>query len=1012
MDQTQEKLQEEQLKQSSGASTSELSSDEKNRLKFLRIKNDSDFQQIVKKMPPDKRKELQEKYQEIYGKEFGELEISKEEKLEINDLEKKLSSHFEQEIKDLKHVLIQAPAKKNFVGFPEPEAPDETKDSAKPDVEMARLALSHLPSELRAIFEEFFILELSGANWNNPETTEGARKNEQKFNASGGALVQKLVDPATGKDKFRIVVDRDCIYEEGTMKLGNTMINIRTPNPQKLTYLVLRAILSTISNEHKKEFDEYCKKNKIVRGIDKNNDRGWDDWLALCFSDPELAKKMDKDLFKKAQSWLKDMHKKKIIDPANVPQTQIIKSKNLDYNLAQQKAGEWIDADTGDKIKGPLGMILNTLPKNIVFETLGRGFLFLSTFFTYRMSKERYYMLLAEEDAKEVKRLLSRDLSGGDYLKMIKLPEYLNNKDRLRILILTLANKNHFQSWMLQLWLWKYDVKFRKTNGKEITEDGFDLVNRVSKAYAKSVKGPVAVAEYVQKGGKFVRFSYEQQLEKMDAILNTLALRDIQKISSDVYGNLFNQDKKDFIDLDSRLGDKKYDLNGFYASSDVKLNNLLGNNQAKNFINSMQKYARNLDEPDFLNLANAGVKALTRRFLQASRTEPVLFNMYTSPMIRYGFDKYKNAVGEPAYSKEEYERDFKKEKEELKNYNFDFGKKVKDSSFEELLNIYDDFVNEKREFPYIRGTHVSKYGKLLEYTNQSQQKISEMEFAPENKNVKEYFSNIMKSLVGKPELSVEEVDRIKAEFDDRSKTLPREKTVEVRNIFNEYFKHLENLGIIRQYQKLFAPYKQNLDNYMTRGKGAKGEKGKEQKQEILNWFYTELLPEKITASDKIKNIERLYPNLEFAPDEKKVIESAASDQEKMAQLTNIVSRKIESLGKTGGGTNFGKDYGELNLLFFDVNQAMKHPGQYNGDLPEFIQRFRQLELVPKRVREGQIANLDDLAYYLRLSKVVSDSYEQKEKAKRSKRQDSGLGYSLAEEDLMEEEETIAAAEEG
>lgn len=979
-----EKKETDKEKDTSKSISNDLTTDEKNRLKILKLKDDPSFKNVIKNIKdPAEKKELEDKYKAIYGNEFGNLEISPEEKNELKNLNDRNSQDYIKKITVLKHELLKAPSENNFKNFPKEIEPQAQNDPAIPNLEYVRLLMSQLPPELQAIFSEYFVLELNTSNWSNPSSKSGNKRNEMLSISSGGAIVEKFTDiNSNSKEKFKIIIDKDSLYDFHESELGGIKFSAKTLNTNKLTYLVTRAILSTIDSDQKQDFVEYCKKNKIKKGLDKNVNN-FEDWLAICLSNNDQAKKIDKELTEKAQKWLGSIYKNQnLIDTKNFKTTTINKTE-FNEHLINDRLSKWEDSETGQEIKGPQAWMLN-LFRNMNLSGVGKWLYSVSSVINLSkiLSKgEYYYYMIAESDGKQVQKLLSRDLGTGDYIKLLKEPKYLNSKDDLRILILTIANKAAYQSWMLHLWLWKFDDVYRKSKGKEVSEDGFDLTNRVAKAYGKAARGPAAVTEYVQKGSKYIRFSYAQQLGKLDAILNTFSLRDIQRIAPDVFQNLYNGKDKKLIDIDQKLGDK-----GYYVSGDVNLDSLIGEGGrfgAKNFVNDMKDYSQELGEEEFLNLANAGVKAIVRRYLQESRTEPVLFSMYTPPMVKHGFETYKNKVGEPAYSEEKYIEDFKNEKKSLAEYNFSVDKKANNSSYDELFDIYSNLVKEKREFPYVKGLIASKHGRLIEYINQSKEKIRELPKSI-SEDLKSQLIAVINRYEKSPSISVEMTDKVKADLDKKLSSVSREASVIIRKTMDEFFTHLENYGIIKNYQKLFKPYEQNLNNLLSKGKDKKGDVNS--KQEKLNYLYKELLPaEGINAQDKIKNLERMYPELALSSNERKNIEKLTSDTDKITFYANLISKKIES-PIVGGKASFSKEYDKLNLLYFDVNQKVAHPDDVSGDEEELISRFRELELLPKEVRQSEINTLLDLQNALKLAKVVADDYEEQDKTKRQRRE--------------------------
>ncbi|MDD3687666.1 MAG: hypothetical protein PHE56_12990, partial [Bacteroidales bacterium] len=56
--------------------------------------------------------------------------------------------------------------------------------------------------------------------------------------------------------------------------------------------------------------------------------------------------------------------------------------------------------------------------------------------------QEGYLFSQNEDTDKEVKRLMGRELSGGDYHKLLRKPLYYNDEDKMKALIFVLAEKS------------------------------------------------------------------------------------------------------------------------------------------------------------------------------------------------------------------------------------------------------------------------------------------------------------------------------------------------------------------------------------------------------------------------------------------------------------------------------------------------------------------------------------------------------------------------------------------
>lgn len=983
----------------------QLDEEQKKRLNMLRLKENTGFQSIIKNSSDKEKKDLKDKYNAIYSDTFGDLELSDEEKIELKRLEKIENTNQKKTIKAIRHELVKTPPKENFEGFvSEKETPP---NNIPPTIteEMARIMLYQLPEELRAIFTKYFSLRLFSSNWDTRNSPQARENNAMLRESSGGAIVKRYFDNASNRQKYRIIIDKDSLMEERERTLAGVTVKTQFYNIHKLNYIVTRAILATVSN--KKDIEDFCKKDNIKKGLDKNLDdkkSPYDDWIAMCFSDKSIVEKREDELLEKSKKWLKQNYKKEnFIDFKNKPDTIIIKSRKFNEKLLKERFEKWTDPDTGKEIKGFWKHVLN-LSQKLKVPGIGKNVWNFFNSFTFSYNYDRYYTALAEEDNKEVKRIQSLDLTGGDTIKLLKDHRYLGDKDRLRQLILTIALKNAYETWMGKLYLWKYDPIFKRTKGKEISADGFDFITRVTKASQKNSKA-IFRADYKKVGNRYIRQTYEQQLAAMDEIYKNLSLRDVQRVAPDVFGNYY--DSGEFMDMESKLGDmsglktEDKEKKGLFVSSfNGDLSDLVGKKDAKQFVEDMQQYSTALNEKEFLNLVNPGVKAIVRKFKEESTRHPNLFSMYTSPMIKNGFEYYKNQAGRPNFATEEYDKAFKEEEKKFRQNDFNPQEVAENSSYDDIFNIYENFVKEKKENAYTSGSEPTKYSQLLDIIRLSRDKINSSLEGSEDQGssqIKSYFSSILSRISNQETISVEESDKIRAELQKSLEKLSPEKAVVLTKNLNDFFKHLANLGIVRQYQALFKPYQKHLSQYLQ----SKDKVNPEKRKEIIGWFYKTLLPQVgISIAEKVKLFNNMYPELTLDKYQINAILQERDLEKQMSLFANAVDSKLSSSSQPGRN-KFDSDYEKLNSLFFDVTRSIEYPDDYEVDLHDFTKRFQDLDLIPSHIKQKSSLNIKKLLTYLKLAKAVTDDYNQVYRIQQQKKYERGLltGY---DEDLENE----------
>ncbi len=996
----------------------QLTDQEQKKMGILRVKKDPAFKKMLKVMTSTEKKELKNKLQLEYGQDFGDLKMTPDEKEILKRYETKVAKRTEKKIKNIRHDLLNVPPEEMFEGFEnaeEVEKKEERGDFSSPifNLEQLRLRIANsLPEKLRAIFEEYFLVKLDTSNWSNPNTPSGQSRNDSLESAAGGALISKTKDHRSGKDKYLITVDMDCAIDTIYKELAGKQTKIVYFNEDKFLYLITRSILSTMGG--KEEFEKFCRENGFNDKLDQNSADGSDDWLSYVLSGYRFGDKTYSDI---CDPKLKDMANQWLLQSSfikpeenNISTPIIIKPEKINGKVWSDKATPWKDKVTGEPIRGWKRWLLEhnaPLGKLVYFATRA-----IPEIPSWLVNKEYYYMGLAERDGKAVNRLNSLDLSGGDYVKMIKESRFYNDKDRLRHLMLVIAGKGSYQWWMAQLWLWKFDPVFKSTKGKEISSDGFDFISRVTKAQAKATKG-VFTPEYVRKGNRFVRFSYQNQIDKLDQILRRFSLRQIQQIDPDTYGNLLNDDTGEYMKLDAKLGntmttnfgensktaqgDKKDDK--FFASSGVDIASIMSGGDASHFIKDMQEYSEKNHDTDFNNLVNPFVVSVTKRFLQSARTEREIFSMYTSPLISQGFDAYKNKVSEPSFIKDEYRKEFEEAEEDLEENNYDFEKVVENTPYDKLENIYNYFVKKESRQEYIRGTHLTRHGKLLEFIKQAKNRIKDVPGVSENVN--DFIFTELEKIQKMPQVTLKDIERFHDLFEEKTANESPNAVIGLKKSINTFFGHLKNLNIIKQYEQLFKPYERVRNQYLSKKDNKKVDS--KEKDNIMAHYFKEIASTASSAKDKIKDIENEFPDVNFTDKEKSDILSRPDEKARKVAIYLALEDKLVKKSSTGSEKLY-RDFNDLLHLSQEINEILAQKDASTSVSSDILRQYRSLNLIPEEIKSKHPKSLRELQTSINLAKIVANDYYEEQQFKTNKRKQFGFDPEMEMEMEMQEEQ--------
>lgn len=1013
----------------SRSSQTSLSPEQKKQLEILCVKEDLQDEIIKIERIRDEKTREEEKtkyfadikkiYGTLLGASFEKLKMTLEDKKVLKELKDKAKEKIDEDTKKLRHDLLNSIPEKCFEGW-ETEKEQKCKEESGQAVEfpislekMRVILHQRLPEELRPIFQELFLLKLDLSNW------KGVGEEDQIVPPPGDSKIEKVFDPQSNKNKFRLTIDPTGCMREESFGEGAEKVTLYFFSENRFVYQIMRAMLVTIKGENKKDFEDWCQKNGFGKKIDKNDKTKSDDWLAMMLSDfQKCREKVDPRLKEAYEKWLKKFKKLNVDNftkPSELSETISIKSLELDDTIIENRIyNPWRDKETDTHISGPglyllenfgiLGKMLYTIGA-----TVGN--------INKLIDRQYIHMFLAEEDAKEMKKLLLRDISGSDYIPMLKNPIYYQNKDKMRALLLTIASKGYYQWWMAQFYLFKHDGKFRSTHGKEITHDGYDFICRLTKMHQKAIKGPaMAIPEYKEVAGKFVRRSYDEQIGIIDGVMETMPLWQVQHILPDALDLL--RVENEYIDLDTKLGEydkdpdqQKYnkDKKHFCATDNKMLEKFLPVEEAEKFFLAMKDYAQNphnLNEPEFNNLVGPGIKSLVRRLKKAATEDREIFSAHTSPLMRQLFKEYQSKVGDAKYTIKEYESDFSDTRKKIEDHNFDLEETIKDYSFEEICQIYDNFSRDRNISPYMRGDQITPRGKLEGFLEQAKERIisnARSKNIPEE--IRDFIAAEIERIEEKRLISDDDISNFRKLFEEKTSRLEDKAKYSLGADLDKFFIHLKNLGVVKRYQRLFASYAEKLNYYLAPVKEERIDLGKLQKAN--NYFQEEIAyrSDQTSTGDKIKAIGWKFPQIKFSPKEIDKIESLATNEEKNLKISHLLIEKINELSRPKN-QQLNSDYEKLNQLYYEVNEFIAN-GEKKYNLDELKNTFKTLNLIPDEVKSKSIPTLLDLRKYLQLAKAVVNSYYTEENKRKLKRRHLGIVESALE---TERESEIAAME--
>lgn len=998
---------------------SELTEAEKQKLNALQRKKElfgtRIWQEKIEKLNSSGDKEKQVKldeYKNTYRKfstedvDFSDLKFSEENEDELARLLQQDQQERNKEEEKVNRELMNAPKEELFRGFDTEEQKDrkERNDEITTAItlEQARLVLDKLPPKLKAIFKQFFILELDSNNWSSDHDEA-----QTQAAARGGAIIEKIV----GQDKFKIIVDPLCCQDIETNYFQGMRYSVYFRNPDKLLYIVARTMIALFSSSEKDKFNKACKEEVFGRKLDQNCEQGNDDWLAFCLTDKDTSKKISPKLLQVAENWLDSLDVNKINQEGSTvnlrdDSRETIKCRAY-YNDEYFKRikQEWKNLTTGQKIADmPSGGNFFARFMNIkkwlhIDPKKWELFLWYDKFKTsifqlglrtpivnffvekvmnlaaivknFRADDDQYYQYLAAEDSKAISAIKSKELAEVDRAKEIK--NVIFDKDASRQLILAFSDKGEYKWWRIQYWLWKHDKTFEKTKGAEVSREGFDFITRAVKLYNKAINGQGAYAPYKESGGRYIRNSYEKQLQTLDIIISSMSSRQVQNMAPNIYFDMRLDDGKGMREIyynglgdNEKLGGNRKEGESIIHTCEQQgdLKSFLGAAEADFFIGEMGEYAKEIHEENFNTLFSPGQVALIRRLKQAERVEPYLFNEFTSPFTIDSYDYFKTRVGEA----EEPMKNLKKSFDKYMKISAD--KELEIASYEETSDIYRKFGKEEQFHPNMRKPQLTEHGKLLEFIKQSQNQILDVEGV--SSEIRNTILTRLNKLIDQNYISSKDIFDFEEMVEGSTKGLDKAKTNKLREILDEIFEHLKRLLIAKEYQGIFKPYERKFFDYYQpnyRAKpGVNSNKIDEAKKSFLN---------KLEAGESYKTIinelRKEFDFLEFDEDEIKKIELEHNEQKKNDKTADLFYGKLKNAG-TDGGKRFKDDYNDLLNVYQSTTRLVRNQEESQEIFNRLLLAFGNLNLIPKSEKDKTYNTIKELQTPLQIAMAVYDNH--------------------------------------
>ncbi|MFA4846369.1 MAG: hypothetical protein WC654_07510, partial [Patescibacteria group bacterium] len=358
------------------------------------------------------------------------------------------------------------------------------------------------------------------------------------------------------------------------------------------------------------------------------------DFMTLMLLDPVQAKKLSREWGDTAEALLKnvspsDLHHLQHGESAAIPQLRVDNDyvyRGYDAKQAN-KSGLWpigqalasttpgllarmgigaiVGAKTGGLITtlaGPWAAIAGGVGGATLAAKLSQPFkLFRTVQGVFAERLDFYFeMAVSEHDKKEVARITAREEAITDRDARLGLLMDSNNMEEMRRLLLADSETGDWALWRELLFLWKFDHEFKASGGKEISQEGYNLVTRLHRLSQKNGKRVATKPGLYMKWTdpqsgqvKYVIKGYKDWYDQIMYEFNSRSERDVMNTAEEAY-QMFDDGRDDPIPLTgegSHMGDNLSNSNsrGWCMGQVGDIRPLLGGDNAFEFLSFINK---------------------------------------------------------------------------------------------------------------------------------------------------------------------------------------------------------------------------------------------------------------------------------------------------------------------------------------------------------------------------------------------------------------------------------------
>ena len=671
--------------------------------------------------------------------------LSIEEIQRKNDLDRLVGAKVERYISQSKQELAAAPSESAFKGFQsikeelnKPENEEEAEleqptqrrysDIALEEIQLLVHRLFGKNHELRTFFEESMILEYDN------EASQQAREQAGNSRQSelGGATVKK--QNVDGKEKFVVTVTDETFisFKQWTDNTGRSHsypeFHFRdaafTIGKAILTAAVGNEAVDKLSNEIEDKSAPLWWGDRIVEknagpqaGSAKqltSRERAIE-YLAFYLIDPEQMAKIDPGFASAAGLALGNIDPKNSLSLGLGETLRIAQSKlNTDYlyndfDPAKRRKHDWYDipsewlanTQSGLGARSAMGGALGygaavamagsgglagvaAIGGILLGKALPKPIGFIRNLIGVYKNEVDFYRELAvsELDNKEVARISAREEGGGDRAKRLKGYIETRNEEGARYMLMSIASSGDFNLWHEYLYLYNFDPLFKATGGKEITQQGYNLVTKLHRFSNKAKRIGTVIGIYEHRidpyqRHRFVLKSYDKYEGAVWNQWETRGEREAQQVAAEAFDMM--SDGNGYIDLDNKYGagiNEDENSRGWQVAGVNDLRAVIGGENAKEFLNFLGKGWKG--DERFLNKFNAVEITAIQRMRQFDKKK--FPGEHTKMVARDAFEHYGTLV--------------KERSEKLEKRDEEAKKKIEKRSAEELVDNDDIDENE------------------------------------------------------------------------------------------------------------------------------------------------------------------------------------------------------------------------------------------------------------------------------------------------------------------------------